>query len=300
MIPIPEQKSVPNPISVRHLWQIIRTTLELIRFSHTLFALPFALGAMWAAAHGWPGWRLFALIVIAMVTARSTAMAVNRLADRHIDARNPRTSNRPLQSGRLSTRYVVAFTLLMMTLFFIVCAAINDLTLRLAPVALFVLCGYSFTKRFTSWSHLFLGAALGLSPLGAQAAIQGTITLPFVLLGCSVLCWVAGFDILYALQDIEVDRAQQLHSVPARFGIARALWISRGLHALSACGFFGFGLLVHLDWPYFIGAALMTLGLIIEQALITPHDLSKLNMAFFTANGWISCVFLGAVVVGTQ
>lgn len=277
---------------------VIRTTLELIRFSHTLFALPFALGAMWAAAQGWPGWRLCVLIVIAMVTARSTAMAVNRLADRDIDARNPRTRNRPLQSGRLSTRYVVAFTVIMMTFFFAVCAAINDLTLRLAPVALLVVCGYSFTKRFTSWSHLFLGAALGLSPLGAQAAIQGTITVPFVLLGCSVMCWVAGFDILYALQDIEVDRAQQLYSVPARFGITRALWISRGVHALSACGFFGFGLLAHLGWPYFVGAACMTLGLIIEQSLITPNDLSRLNMAFFTANGWISCVFLGAVVVG--
>lgn len=298
---IPQSKpSVPTfeHVSVGRLLRVIRTTLELIRFSHTLFALPFAFGAMWVSAQGWPGWRLVLLILAAMVTARSTAMAVNRLADRHIDARNPRTARRPLQTGRLSTQYVAGFALIMSLLFVLTCAAINILTLRLAPVALVAICGYSFTKRFTHWSHLFLGAALGLSPLGAQAAMQGTITLPFLLLGASVMGWVAGFDMLYAVQDIEIDRTQRLHSIPARYGIPRALWISRGFHLLSACGFFAFGVLAHLDWPYFAGATLMAIGLLIEQSLVAPHDLSKLNMAFFTANGWISCVFLASVVVG--
>lgn len=277
---------------------MIGTTLELIRFSHTLFALPFALGAMWIAAQGWPGWRTFSLILLAMVTARSTAMAVNRLADIDIDARNPRTRGRPLTSGRLSVRFAIGFTLAMVALFLLACGLLNALALRCAPIALLVLCGYSYTKRFTPWSHLFLGAALGLAPMAAQVAVTGMITMPFVVLGLSVLCWVAGFDILYALQDIEFDRSAGLHSVPARFGIGRALWISRGLHALAAFGFFGFGWCAALGWPYFVGAALMGIGLCIEHTLVKADDLSRLNAAFFTANGWISGIFLLAALLG--
>ncbi len=279
-------------------WSVIGTTLELIRFSHTLFALPFALGAMWIAAQGWPGWRTFSLILLAMVTARSTAMAVNRLADIDIDARNPRTRGRPLTSGRLSVRFAIGFTLAMVALFLLACGLLNALALRCAPIALLVLCGYSYTKRFTPWSHLFLGAALGLAPMAAQVAVTGMITMPFVVLGLSVLCWVAGFDILYALQDIEFDRSAGLHSVPARFGIGRALWISRGLHALAAFGFFGFGWCAALGWPYFVGAALMGIGLCIEHTLVKADDLSRLNAAFFTANGWISGIFLLAALLG--
>lgn len=279
--------------------QVVRHTFALIKFSHTIFALPFALGAMWVAAAGWPGWRTGALICAAMIAARSTAMAVNRLADQHIDARNPRTRDRPLPAGRLTPRYVAAFIVVMALGFLLCTAALNRLALQLAPVALLVLCGYSFLKRITPWSHLGLGAALGIAATAAEVAVRATITAPFVVLGLAVCGWVAGFDIIYATLDRDFDRAHGLHSVPARYGIARALWISRALHVAAAAGFVAFGRLAHLGTPYFIATALMALALVIEQSLVRAHDLSRVNAAFFTANGWVSSLFLFGVLLGT-
>lgn len=266
--------------------------LELIKFSHTLFALPFALGAMWIAAGGWPGARPFALLLVAMVTARSCAMAFNRWADRHIDPKNPRTRTRPSCDGRIPPFLVFTFALNMAGIFLVTSAAINDLAFRLAPLALLILCGYSYTKRFTPWAHGFLGLALGLTPIAAQVVVQGSITWPFVLLGSAVACWVAGFDIIYATLDVDFDRAQRLHSIPARYGIARALWISRACHVGAAAGFFVFGGWLHLGPNYFLAAGAMTLALIVEQALVRANNLTRVNAAFFTANGWVSILFL--------
>jgi 4-hydroxybenzoate polyprenyltransferase len=276
----------------------VTNTLELVKFSHTIFALPFALGAMWVAASGWPGWRIFLLILAAMITARSLAMAFNRLADERWDALNPRTTSRPLTSGKLSRGYVIGFSLVMAALFLWTASAINPLALQLAPFALVVLCGYSYTKRFTNWAHLCIGLALGLVPLAAEVAVLGQITLPFVVLGGAVTCWVAGFDILYALLDIDFDHEHKLHSIPVRYGIAKALWISRALHLVSSLGFIAFGWLTGGGPIYFTGAGLMALALIIEQALVKHDDLSKVNAAFFTANGWVSCIFLFAAMFG--
>ncbi|MBI2343014.1 MAG: UbiA family prenyltransferase [Deltaproteobacteria bacterium] len=271
---------------------VVHHTLELIRFSHTLFALPFALAAVWIAAKGWPGTRLFLLILLAMITARTTAMAFNRLVDRRFDALNPRTQNRPSVDGRLSPRYMAGLALLGALAFLLCCAMINPLAIGLAPIALCIICGYSLMKRYTSFSHLVLGAALGLAPIGAQVAVAGTITLPFLLLGCGVTCWVAGFDILYALADVDFDRAHGLHSIPARLGVVRALVVARGLHVCTIGAFAGFGLLVHLQAAYFLGCAVIGAALVVEHLLIRPTDLSRLNAAFFTVNGWISIVFL--------
>lgn len=278
------------------MFTTLRHTAELIKFPHSIFALPFALGSLWVAAHGFPGWRVLGLVVLAMVTARSTAMAFNRLVDVRYDADNPRTKSRPITAGLLSTNFVWGFTVGMAALFFLACAALTPLALRLAPIALIIICGYSFSKRFTWLCHLMLGASLGLAPIAAQVAVQNTITLPFVVLGCAVMCWVAGFDILYALHDIDFDRTHGLYSIPARFGLAHSLWISRGLHVLAAGGFVAFGMFAQLGTLYFFGAAAMGLALIIEHTLVRGGNLARLNAAFFTANGWVSAIFLVSVL----
>ncbi len=253
---------------------------------------------MWLAAGGFPGWRIFLLIVAAMVAARSTAMAFNRLVDARFDAINPRTKDRPLTAGKISRTYVIGFIIVMTIGFSLACAALNPLALRLSPIALVVLCGYSFTKRFTALCHFVLGASLGLAPIAAQLAVQQQITLPFVVLGASVMLWVAGFDILYALHDVDFDRAHALHSIPASKGIVRALWISRVLHVAAAGGFFLVGHLLHLHFAYFVCATGMSIALVVEHALISPTQLNRLNAAFFTANGWVSVLFLAGSLLG--
>lgn len=276
----------------------LKHTADLIKFSHSIFALPFALGSVWLAADGFPGWRTLGLVILAMVSARSTAMAFNRLADAKFDAQNPRTATRPLTAGLLSEAYVIGFILTMTLIFFLTCAALTPLALRLAPIALLVICAYSLTKRFTWLCHLVLGASLGIAPMAAQIAVQNTLTLPFIVLGCAVMCWVAGFDILYALHDIDFDRRIGLHSIPARFGIQRSLWISRTLHLLAASGFVMFGALLQLNPFYFVGTAAMGAALVIEHWLIRGGNLARLNAAFFTANGWVSVIFLIGALLG--
>jgi 4-hydroxybenzoate polyprenyltransferase len=277
----------------------LRTVLEMIKFEHSVFALPFALtGALLAAraSHktpsGWPTLRQILWIVLAMVAARSAAMTMNRIADVRYDRENPRTQTRALATGAISLPFAWLFTLAAVALFFLAAWRLNPLALKLAPVALAILFFYSFTKRFTSWSHLFLGFALGVSPAAAWIAIAGGLDLRILILCAAVTLWVGGFDILYACQDVEYDRRSGLFSVPKRFGIAKALLISRVMHvsviALLAWLAASFG----LPWPAAAGIVVVAALLGYEQSLVRADDLSKLDAAFFTVNGYISLLFL--------
>ncbi|HWW75726.1 MAG TPA: UbiA-like polyprenyltransferase, partial [Pyrinomonadaceae bacterium] len=266
----------------------IRTTLEMIKIEHTLFALPFAfLGAVLAARGFTPSglptvWQAV-WITLAMVGARSAAMAFNRIADREFDARNPRTATRAIPAGRLSVSFVWAFTLLAAALFFTASAMLNRLTLLLAPVALGSVLLYSYTKRFTSLSHVVLGWCLSIAPTGAWVAVRGAIDSPVPpLLSLVVLLWTAGFDVLYACQDYDFDREAGLRSIPARLGVARALWVSRGLHAGAFAALVGLYFLTGLG--LFALAGVMATGalLIYQHSLVRAGDLSRLNAAFFT------------------
>ena len=272
------------------LLQNLRTVLEMIKLEHTLFALPFAFIGMMLAAEGWPSWPTLGWIVVAMVGARSAAMSFNRLVDATIDARNPRTADRALPAGAVSPTFVLGFMLVSCALLLLAASRLNRLTLLLSPVALLILLGYSYTKRFTSWCHLFLGLALAGAPLGAWIAVRGDVTATPLVLAGAVLCWVAGFDILYALQDLDFDRQAGLHSVPVRFGESGALWISAGLHLVMI------GLLALLPGVYspglgtfyWLGLAGCLVLLAYQHSIVRPGDLSRLDMAFFQANGLLA------------
>ena len=275
---------------VRFLYGRLATTLAMIKFSHTLFALPFALLAMVLAAGGWPPWPVVGKILAAMVGARSAAMAHNRLADRAIDAANPRTADRALPAGALSVPFVWSFLAVSAAVFVAAAASLNPLTLALSPVALAILLGYAYTKRFTWLSHFALGLCLAIAPVGAWIAVLGSFALLPALIGLAVLFWTAGFDILYALQDEEFDRRAGLQSIPARFGTRPALALSALCHAATA------GLLFS-TWrlsgsgPLFGAALLVSVGaLVYQHAIVRPGDLSRVNAAFFTANGFVSAV----------
>jgi 4-hydroxybenzoate polyprenyltransferase len=280
----------------------IRTTLEMIKIEHTLFALPFALLGAVLAARGLPSaWQLL-WITAAMVGARSTAMAFNRLADAELDARNPRTRMRALPAGLLSKRFVWAFTFMSAALFFLAAALLNRLTLLLAPVALASVLCYSYTKRFTSLSHLALGWCLCIAPTGAWIAVRGSLTSAVpLLLSLTVLLWTAGFDVLYACQDYDFDRQAGLRSIPARIGIARALWISRLLHAGAFAALVGLYWLTHLGPLALVGVSATAALLIYQHRLVRAADLSRLNAAFFTTNAFVSVLlfitFGGAVLL---
>jgi 4-hydroxybenzoate polyprenyltransferase len=277
----------------------LATVLEMIKFEHTLFALPFALLGMLLAADGWPSWATLGWIVVAMVGARSAAMAFNRLVDRQIDAANPRTAGRALPARQLTPSFVAIFVLCSSLLLMVAAWQLNPLAFALSPVALGVLLLYSYSKRFTSLCHLILGLALAGAPLGAWIAVRGDVTATPICLGAAVLCWVAGFDILYALQDQEFDRKAGLHSIPARWGARRALWISGSLHAAML------GLLALLPsvYPpglslgYWVGWTGCALLLAYQHWIIRPQDLSRLDAAFFSANGILSLwLFLATAV----
>ena len=271
----------------------IRTTLEMIKIEHTLFALPFAfLGAL-LAARGLPTAWQAVWITLAMVGARSAAMAFNRIADRFIDARNPRTAMRAIPAGALSVSFAWIFTLVSAALFFLAAAMLNHLTLLLAPVALASVLLYSYTKRFTSLSHIVLGWCLCIAPTGAWIAVRGTLDSPVpLLLSLVVLLWTAGFDVLYACQDYDFDRSAGLRSIPARVGVERALWASRLLHAGAFAALVGLYFLTSLGAPALTGV-LLTGGLLVYQhSLVRADDLSKLNAAFFTTNAFVSVILL--------
>ncbi len=269
----------------------IRTTLEMIKIEHTLFALPFALLGAVLAARGLPSFSQILWIAVAMVGARSTAMAFNRIADKDYDARNPRTSMRAIPAGKLSVAFVLIFTIVGAGMFLFAAARLNRLTLSLAPVALASIVLYSYTKRWTMLSHIVLGWCLAIAPTGAWIAVRGTIDSPApLLLSLVVLLWTAGFDVLYACQDYDFDRREGLYSIPARFGIARALWISRALHAGAFAALVALYFVTNLGLPA-VGGVIATGALLVYQhTLVRANDLSKLNAAFFTTNAFVSVI----------
>jgi 4-hydroxybenzoate polyprenyltransferase len=268
----------------------LSTTLTMIKFSHTLFALPFALLSAFLAAGGWPPPATLLKILLAMVGARSAAMAHNRLADRRIDAENPRTASRALPAGALSVRYVWGFLAASVALFLAAAASLNRLTLLLSPVALALLFTYAYTKRFTALSHLVLGLCLALAPIGAWIAVTGSLAWLPVLLGLAVLFWTAGFDVIYALQDEEFDRRTGLRSIPSRFGARGALAISALFHAIMAALLLLVWRMSGGGWIFLAGIAATLCALLYQHAIVRPGDLSRVDAAFFTANGFVSVV----------
>jgi 4-hydroxybenzoate polyprenyltransferase len=270
---------------------------RMVKFEHTLFALPFALAAAAIAArgHGLPAARV-AGIVIAMAGARTAAMGFNRIIDRHIDAKNPRTAGREIPTGAISLAAAWTLTLAATAAFVGAAAALGPLCLALSPVALFFLFGYSFTKRFTSLCHLFLGLAIASGPAGAWIAVRGDFGWAPGLLMIAVACWIAGFDVLYALSDRDFDRTAGIHSIPARFGVGGSLVISAALHLVTVGALLVLAPLAQLGAPYLTGVAVVVALLVYEHAIVRPTDLSRLDVAFFNLNGYVSVVFFVATL----
>ncbi|MEE8219956.1 MAG: UbiA-like polyprenyltransferase [bacterium] len=274
--------------------RVIPLIFEDIKLAHTVFAMPFALMGAVLAADGVPGLWALTWIVVAMVGARSAAMAFNRLVDAHFDATHTRTAERPLPSGRASPRHYMAFIVASAALFLLSCWMLNRLALVLSPVALAIILGYSYTKRFTRWSHLWLGAGLACAPIGAWIAIRGDIGLPPLLLGLAVAFWVAGFDTLYACQDVEQDAAAGLHSLPLALGLEGALQAARAFHILMVVALFGLLFAAGLGWIYFLGV-MVTVGLLVyEHVLVSPEDLTQLPVAFLRINALVGFTLLAA------
>ena len=271
----------------------IRLILEMIKFEHTIFALPFALISVLLASrslpHGLPNALTLTWILLAMVSARSAAMAFNRLADAEIDRKNPRTATRHIPAGLLTRAQVAGFLAVAIGLFELAAWKLNLLCFALSPVALAAILGYSYTKRFTSLCHLFLGFAIGIAPIGAWLAIRGAFSVVPLLLGAAVMLWIGGFDIIYALQDYEYDSSEKaLFSLPKRVGKANALRVSRLMHAAMLALLVSVGLLYGLHFVYFVGVAVVAALIVYEQSLVRPDDLRRVNLAFFTLNGWVS------------
>jgi len=271
--------------------------LEMIKFEHTVFAIPFAFLGAFLAARGFPGWESTLWIILAMFGARSAAMGFNRVVDAELDSRNPRTASRAMPLRLLTRRFVLVFVVFSSLLFLFAAWNLNPLALYLSPLALFIVLGYSYTKRFTSLSHLFLGLSLAIAPVGGWVAVRGELDVAPFYIAAAVVFWVAGFDIIYACQDVEFDRSAGLYSMPSRSGIRRSLQISSGFHVVMVL------LLVWTFWLFrlsllsWIGLGLVVIGLLYEHSLVKAEDLSRVNAAFFTINGFISVilfVFVGA------
>ena len=275
----------------------IGVTLEMIKWEHSIFALPFALTGAMLAAHGVPRTTQIFWIVVCMVSLRSAAMAFNRWADASIDATNPRTASRAIPSGLLSRGFVGGFTLAMIAVFLLAASRLNRLALLLTPVAILVVLAYSYTKRFTRWSHLVLGLSLGIAPSAAWIAVRGSLDWRIAILTLAVMFWVAGFDLLYSCQDVDHDRAQGLFSIPSTLGVKAAFWLARFLHVAML------GLLVLLTHVFalgafaFVGIVAVAILLLYEHVIVSPGDLHRLNAAFFTMNGVISVVYFLFVAV---
>ncbi|MDR3791878.1 MAG: UbiA-like polyprenyltransferase [Terracidiphilus sp.] len=270
----------------------IGTTLEMIKWEHSIFALPFALTAALLAAGGLPPWRTLGWILVAMVAARSCAMAFNRWADADLDAENPRTKMRAIPAGLLTRQFVLGFTLATGAVFVLAAAELNRLTLYLAPVVLVVLLGYSYLKRLTQWSHVGLGLALGLAPTAAWIAVRGALDARILVLTAAVTLWAAGFDVLYSCQDFEHDRSAGLHSIPSAIGLEGAFWTARAMHGAMIALLVWFAQLFHFHMVGNLGVVAVALLLGYEHALVSPRNLKRLNAAFFTMNGVIAMVFL--------
>ncbi len=273
----------------------IRTTLEMIKWEHSIFALPFALTAALLAAHGLPAGRTLGWILLAMVTARSAAMAFNRWADADLDAANPRTKTRAIPAGLLTRQFVLVFICVMTLGFLAAAAELNRLTLYLSPLVLLVLFGYSYMKRVTRWSHLVLGLALGLAPSAAWIAVRGSLDARILVLTAAVMLWVGGFDVLYACQDYDHDRNAGLYSLPQSVGIPAAFWMARLMHLAMLALLLWFGWLFDFHLAGWLGVVAVALLLGYEHSLVSPRDLRRLNAAFFTMNGVIAMVFLAFV-----
>ena len=269
----------------------IGETADMIAFKHTVFALPFAvMSLVTATGPGWPTMRIWLWVVVAMVSARTAAMAFNRLADHQIDAENPRTAGRALPAGRLSRRFAWSVTAVSAAVFVFAAAMLNRLCLALALPTLAVLLGYSYAKRFTSASHLWLGLSLGIAPVGAWIAVTGTLDWPPVVLGAAVMMWVAGFDVIYSLQDESFDRNRGLRSIPASLGGSRALWMARFFHLAALLGFAGFASAAGGGWLRMTAVAAAGVLLLWQHRLVSSRDLRAIDAAFFTANGMLSLV----------
>ncbi|HXI01973.1 MAG TPA: UbiA-like polyprenyltransferase [Candidatus Saccharimonadales bacterium] len=275
----------------------LRLSAELVVFQHTIFALPFAFMGMLLAARGLPSAKVFVLIVVAMVGARTAAMSFNRLTDERYDRRNPRTAGRPLPSGRLSRTWAIGLCVASSALFVLAAAGLNPLCLYLSPLALGLILSYSLTKRFSALTHVHLGASLGLAPVGAWIAVTGRPAFAPVILGVAVCLWTAGFDIIYACQDVGFDRGAGLHSLPARLGVPSALKISAVLHALMVITLAILPFATRLGVAYVLGVVAVAVILVVEHRLVRPDDLSRVNAAFFAANGWISVGLLAATIL---
>ncbi len=272
--------------------QKFRHTLELVKFSHSIFALPFALASVFFASGGMPSLTILVLIILAMITARNTAMAFNRLVDSPLDAQNPRTSMRHLPQGLLSKKYVASFVVTNALLFLIISSYFNKITFYLSPIALIIICGYSYMKRVTHASQIFLGLTLGIAPIAAWIAVTGHLSLFPLLIGMGVLFWVAGFDILYATQDHEFDKKAGLKSLVVFFGISGALKTARFFHVISIVVFGMAGWTQQYHFSYYIAILLMGTCLAYEHSLVKPDNLSRINVAFFNVNGLVGMLFL--------
>ncbi len=279
----------------------IRAFLDLIKFEHTIFALPFAYLGMVLAAGGLPTFYQFFWITVAMASARTLGMSFNRLADRHIDARNPRTASRPIQTGKISVRTVAAGAIVSLIVLTIAAWQLGPLTLKLLPGAIVCLLGYAYAKRFTWLSHFMLGFTDGLAPIGAWAAVRGSVftaaDLPAWLLLFTVTFWIAGFDVIYACQDTEFDRQEHLHSIPAKWGNTVALRVAQICHVITVGLLAVIGWVMNLGPVYLIGVGIVAVLLVYEHSLVKPNDLSKVNLAFFNVNGYISITIFVATVL---
>ena len=276
---------------------VLAAVLSTIKFQHTVFALPFAFTGGILAAERWPSGRQLLWIAGAMVGGRSAAMLFNRIADLEFDRGNPRTAGRPLVTGALSLLQAWSFLALAVALFFLSAAMLNRLALLLAAPALLLILSYSYAKRFTWLTHLHLGASLGLAPAGAWIAVRGSLEPAPILLGAAVALWVAGFDVIYACQDVDFDRRHGLRSIPARFGIGRALRLSAAMHVLTVALLAAAGWLLGLGWVYALGLAGAAALLAYEHGLVRPDDLSRVDQAFFTVNGCLSFLILLATAL---
>ena len=276
----------------------LRLLLDSIKFEHSIFALPFAYLGMVLAVRGFPSWEKILWISVAMVGARTLAMATNRVADAYYDALNPRTANRAIPKGHLSRRDMGLLAAAGLGAMFFAAWMLNPLCFQLAPLAVVVLVGYSWTKRFTWMSHAVLGLADGLAPAGGWIAVTGSVDLPAILLTLAVALWIGGFDLIYACQDVEFDRQFRLHSVPARFGVGAALWSSAAAHTLTVLLLALVGAALGLGVLYWVGLVLATVLLVYEHYLVRPDDLSKLSVAFFNVNGYVAVIVFVFTVGG--
>ena len=278
------------------IFRKIKVILDMIKFEHTIFALPFAIMSAFIASDGLPAPDKIGWILLAMVGARSCAMAFNRLADADLDEVNPRTAARAIPAGKITKRAVWVFTIVSAALLVFAAYKLNPLAFALSPVALAVIAGYSYSKRWTFLSHFWLGLSISIAPIGTWIAIKGELDWPPMLLGLAVLLWIGGFDIIYACQDFEFDRTYGLFSIPACFGKERALQLSTTLHVMMVVTLIGVTWLTNLGVLYLIGVGIVTILLIYEHAIVSPNNLSRVNLAFFTLNGIVSLVLMALSV----